>query len=135
VVYRPDTPYYNNNYDIIITRAARSSLGVCGFGVHFCLLLAWVLWTGYGHSCCKVWLHLARFSTTNIQLHVLCSVLKVQGSGVLKLKHCCNVVSPADNGTLFPFLIFRMRLASVKWSPKRRVAYIHVGERSELGWL
>jgi hypothetical protein len=32
-------------------------------------------------------------------------------------------------------IIFRMHLASSKWSPKRRVAYIHVGEPSERGSL
>jgi 4-hydroxybenzoate polyprenyltransferase len=32
-------------------------------------------------------------------------------------------------------IIFRMHQASSKWSPERRVAYIHVGEPSELGSL
>jgi hypothetical protein len=32
-------------------------------------------------------------------------------------------------------LFFGMHKASSKWSPKRRVTYIHVGEPSELGSL
>jgi hypothetical protein len=32
----------------------------------------------------------------------------------------------------YAHIIFRMHLASSKWSPKRRVAYIHVGEPSVL---
>jgi hypothetical protein len=36
---------------------------------------------------------------------------------------------------IFIILFFRMHQASSKWSPERRVAYIHVGEPSELGSL
>jgi hypothetical protein len=32
-------------------------------------------------------------------------------------------------------IIFRVHLVSSKWCPKRRVAYIHVGEPSELRLL
>jgi hypothetical protein len=40
-----------------------------------------------------------------------------------------------ENLSVTTIIFFRVHLASSKWSPKRRVAYIHVGEPSELGSL
>jgi hypothetical protein len=45
------------------------------------------------------------------------------------------LVNMQMNLRLQEIIIFRTYLASSKWSPKRRVAYIHVGEPSELGSL
>jgi hypothetical protein len=47
-------------------------------------------------------------------------------------EHCSGKEKMMKKQILYIHIFFRMHLASSKWSPKRRVAHIHVGEPSEL---
>jgi hypothetical protein len=60
---------------------------------------------------------------------------RIRGTMHKCLFHIIILLSTIYYISVILLVFFRMHLASSKWSPKRRVAYIYVGEPSELGSL